>query len=241
MSGVERMRTGWMALLASAVLVASCSGDAGATSVPEPASTSTSATSTSAESTTMSTIAESTTSTESATTTLPPESTSTTGYEQRESFLRRCGSRIGTGYGGLDESKILRIGPLALLDMDFSWTSDLPEFYYTPGAHGGHSAIKYVTVISEEAVGPVALEVAEGDRLVAGLVYDLSRQTPLPLSGTDGTVVFEGCAGADTQFNGGILVTEPVCLHLIVTDTGRPDSEQWTSAIPFGVAPEECA
>ena len=222
-------------LLAAALMVAACTAESQSDTETE----SSQVTSTPAVSTTApSARPTSGSSTVASTSSLP---VSTTSLVQRDYYLRRCGTRIGTGYGAPgSDIPILHIGPIALLAMDFEWTADLSDFYYTPDADGGYPGIKYVLVVDGDASGPVSLQIIEEDRDTVGLVYDPDRNVPMTLGESDHTVKFEGCSGSDTQFNGGFIVTEPTCVDLVVIEEGAPALEKWTASIPFGVAPETC-
>ncbi len=127
--------------------------------------------------------------------------------------------------------------------MDFAWTSDLPTYYYEPTSEGGYEGIKFVTVVDGAAAGPVSLSIAERDRDSAGLVDDPERWNAPSLMETDHTVRFEVCPGRDAAFNGGFIVTEPICLHVSVADVGVSGFDPvvvWTAAIPFGVPQATC-
>jgi len=182
------------------------------------------------------------------------EASTTTSLPTRADFSsRRCGTRIGMGYGTDDPADadfpILSIGPISLLDLDFEWTAGRQAADFGRNPDGDYVPMKFVLVVSQDAEGPVVVSIADDDRDHAGLVYDVPGRFPTPdqepyehpssLAETDHTMKFEVC-DLDAQYNGGIVVTEPTCLDLFVIDEGLESDNEWTASIPWGVSAEAC-
>jgi hypothetical protein len=175
--------------------------------------------------------------------TTQPPTTSTTTIRQttttvrppRAFYQRQCGSRISEGYGAQGaDIPILHIGPVALLAFDPEWLATKVEEYSTPNAEGRYQPIKYVLVVNHEAVGPVSVSIPAPDRDHLRLAYDPALSHPYPMwQEADHTVKFGVCSDVDAQYNGGIVISGPICAQIVVVDEGVEGSE-WTASIPIG-------
>ena len=208
-------------LTAGLFLLAACDGSAAPTSTP----------------TTTTSPAVTTTAIATTTTTI---STTTTRLE-RPFHFRSCASRIGEGYGPPDaELAIFDVGPVSFLALDVQETASMAASTFEPDSDGRYRALKYVTVVDGSAFGPVDLWVDPSNRSAAGLVYDPSLWDEGTLAAADHTVRFEGCPDRDAQFNGGFVITEPMCLYTTVIEWGSYPPLVSFGAIPFGVPSESC-
>jgi hypothetical protein len=92
-------------------------------------------------------------------------------------------------------------------------------------AHGGkYNAVKVLAVLKQG--WQVTVTVPGSERGSAALLYNpdaFSPGPPYPFSAGDPVVTFPNCGGtqsswgAGTQFNGGLLVRRPMCVHLDIT------------------------
>lgn len=150
--------------------------------------------------------------------------------------MRNCGTRIhGASPGDIATTDL--IGPATFLGL-----SDAPlmaEDSFQAAPDGGLPPLKFVTEISGQAVGPVVVSIAERDRAGARLIYDPAEwHGNIALEDGDHTVVFEVCAGENSQYNGGFIVAGPRCVTVQVVDQGL-GGDPIEVRIPFGV--EDCA
>lgn len=109
-----------------------------------------------------------------------------------------------------------------------------PEELQTDAA-GALTPLKFVTVVSGFARGPVRVSISSEDRAFSRLVYDPAQwQGRIRISDAADTVVFEVCEGKDTQYNGGFIVDGPRCITVHVIDEGS-DQRAVEASVPFGL------
>jgi hypothetical protein len=154
-------------------------------------------------------------------------------------FRRGCSSAIGGALPPNWRRLSVIAGPIA-----FIWLADGGSLSRRDlGNEGrGYVLLKVLVVLQQGVSGQVSVPSAE--RANASLLYDPSRFSP---SGRydfpTGTAVvrFEACAGnggswsTATQFNGGILAREPLCLHLDISTSESPGHQRRIQA-PIGLS-----
>jgi hypothetical protein len=159
----------------------------------------------------------------------------------RDFFFRSCADRVGEGVEQPEvESIAFDVGPLSFPALDIRETAMMAAPAFEPGSDGRYQALMYVTVVDGTALGPIDLWVDPLDRGYAGLLYDPVLWNEGTLAAADHTVRFEGCPGVDAQFNGGFLVTRPICLSITVIQWGRDAPLVSFGSIPFGVSSDVC-
>lgn len=127
----------------------------------------------------------------------------------------------------------LNVGPVTFLAMDLESLASLPGL-------PEQGRLKYVLVLSANAVGPVVLELDQSVWDSAGLMYDPTTFAAEHLAETHTKVAFQPCPGQLSQHAGGFMVTAPVCVAIRVTDQGVSGGETHSAAIPFMVPHDTC-
>ena len=77
------------------------------------------------------------------------------------------------------ESSSLTIGPISFLDLDLREAEEIDLSYFEPNSVGEYEGIKHVVVVSDEAVGPVLIEIDNDSISAARLLYDPNRRGAL--------------------------------------------------------------
>ena len=138
-----------------------------------------------------------------------------------QGYVRPCASSVWGELGPVTPRTDVVAGPIAFIGLN-GYSQPAPR---QPPAHGGkYNAVKVLAVV--KAGWQVTVTVPGSERGDAALLYNpdaFSPGGPYPLSAGEPVVTFPNCGGthnswsAGTQFNGGLLVRRPMCVHLDIT------------------------
>jgi hypothetical protein len=152
-------------------------------------------------------------------------------------FVRSCGSEVLGDLGAHPTKGAVVAGPIMFVGLVGArnlFPKDLVA------ASGGYYSVKVLVVVKEG--WRAAVSVSPPQRTKARLLYDpsvFSTGPPYKLRQGEPAVTFAACTGGGTswadatQFNGGILVTGPLCLRLQVKTAGATTASQ-TIRAPIG-------
>lgn len=149
---------------------------------------------------------------------------------------RGCASKISLT--DIDEmhteyvERSIRVGPV--LFGNAATFGEISVEHLDPSPSGFYPAIKMpLTVVAGEAV---TVEIAPTSLTWASLLYDRGAFQGIYHELAEGAqaVRFTACDEGDTSFNGGVIVTSPGCLELLVTDADQ------SLRVIIAIGPVEC-
>jgi hypothetical protein len=152
-------------------------------------------------------------------------------------FVRGCGSEVLGDLGKHPTKGAVVAGPIMFVGL-VGARDLLPKDLVAAG--GGYYSVKVLVVVKQG--WRAAVSVWPTQRTKARLLYDPSvfpSGPPYKLRQGEPVVTFAACTdggtswGEATQFNGGIIVTGPLCLRLQVRTTGAAPGSQ-TIRAPIG-------
>ncbi|MDQ3914940.1 MAG: hypothetical protein M3279_07445 [Actinomycetota bacterium] len=144
-----------------------------------------------------------------------------TASRSRALFGRSCESRVYGRLGGGWRSRSLVVGPIA-----FVGASGYSGYRPRGLAGGGrHHVVKILVVVASSQT--VTVEVAPRAAARASLAYDPGNLDPGRVDRGQPAVTFSACpegtpltSRSGTQFHGGLIVSEPGCVPLLVHLSG---------------------
>ena len=151
-----------------------------------------------------------------------------------QGYVRPCASSVWGELGPVTARTDALAGPIAFIGLN----GDSP---LTPSHDGKYNAIKVLAVVKQG--WQVTVSVPAPERGNAALLYNpnaFSPGPPYPFSAGEPVVTFPNCGGthnswsAGTQFNGGLLVRRPMCMHLDITAIHGPARLTRQIAVPLG-------
>jgi hypothetical protein len=156
-------------------------------------------------------------------------------------FVRGCGSEVLGDLGKHPTTGAVVAGPIMFVGL-VGARDLLPKDLVAAG--GGHYSVKVLVVVKQG--WRAAVSVPPPQRTKARLLYDPSvfpSGPPYKLRQGESIVTFASCTGGGTswadatQFNGGIIVTGPLCLHLRIETSGPvPESRSISAPIAGGAS-----
>jgi hypothetical protein len=155
-----------------------------------------------------------------------------------QGYVRPCASSVWGELGPVTPRTDAIADPIAFIGLNGDSQLAPKQLH----AHGGkYNAVKVLAVV--KAGWQVTVTVPGSDRGSAALLYNpdaFSLGPPYPFSAGDPVVTFPNCGGtqsswdAGTQFNGGLLVRRPMCVHLDITAVRGPARLTRQIAAPLG-------